>query len=52
MPKAGVHIECMRPPGHYSREQLDEACRIAYMLNRGKLALTIPPAGKLLEDDD
>jgi hypothetical protein len=41
----GVHIETLKNPGHYTSKQIEEACRIAAMLSRGKLVLAEPPKG-------
>lgn len=40
----GVHIETLAKPQRYTSEQLDLACQIAQLLDRGKLVLCIPPA--------
>jgi hypothetical protein len=39
----GVHIETLQNPVRYSYAQLERACVIAQLLNRGKLVLTEPP---------
>ena len=39
----GVHIETLLNPHCYSARQLDRACKIAYLLNRGKLIIVEPP---------
>jgi uncharacterized protein YwlG (UPF0340 family) len=41
----GVHIETLQNPGHYTSKQIEEACRIAAMLSRGKLVLAERPKG-------
>jgi hypothetical protein len=41
----GVHIETLKNPGRYTSKQIEEACRIAAMLSRGKLVLAEPPKG-------
>lgn len=43
MQMSGVHLETLKNPARYTDEQLDQACRIAYMLGRGKLVLCEPP---------
>ncbi len=40
---AGVHIETLHNPVHYTYAQIERACAIAQMLNRGKLVLVEPP---------
>jgi hypothetical protein len=40
---AGVHIETLHNPVHYTYEQIERACAIAQLLNRGKLVLVEPP---------
>jgi hypothetical protein len=39
----GVHIETLQSPTHYTSSQIEKACAIAAMLNRGKLVLVEPP---------
>jgi len=39
----GVHIETLHNPTRYSHAQIEKACTIAAMLNRGKLVLVEPP---------
>jgi hypothetical protein len=39
----GVHIECLQNPILYSVVQIEEACRIAARLNRGKFCLVESP---------
>jgi hypothetical protein len=41
----GVHIETLVKPTRYSNEQIEFACRVAAMLNRGKLILLERPEG-------
>jgi hypothetical protein len=41
----GVHIETLQNPGHYTSKQIEEACRIAALLSRGKLVLAERPKG-------
>jgi hypothetical protein len=43
MPTPGLWIETLAKPQTYTDAQLDRACRIAYMLNRGKLVLCEGP---------
>jgi hypothetical protein len=40
----GVHIETLHNPVRYTYSQIEKACAIAQMLNRGKLVLVEPPA--------
>ena len=39
----GVHIETLHNPVRYTYAQIEKACAIAQMLNRGKLVLVEPP---------
>ena len=39
----GVHIETLQNPVRYTYAQIEKACAIAQMLNRGKLVLVEPP---------
>jgi hypothetical protein len=39
----GVHIETLHNPTRYSFRQIEQACAIAALLNRGKLVLVEPP---------
>lgn len=39
----GVHIETMHNPVMYTYAQIEKACAIAGLLNRGKLVLVEPP---------
>jgi hypothetical protein len=39
----GVHIETLQSPTRYTSSQIETACVIAAMLNRGKLVLVEPP---------
>jgi hypothetical protein len=39
----GVHIETLHNPTRYSFAQIEKACSIAALLNRGKLVLVEPP---------
>jgi hypothetical protein len=39
----GVHIETLHNPVRYTYSQIEKACAIAQMLNRGKLVLVEPP---------
>ena len=39
----GVHIETLYNPVRYTYAQIEKACAIAQMLNRGKLVLVEPP---------
>jgi hypothetical protein len=39
----GVHIETLHNPTRYTHAQIEKACTIAALLNRGKLVLVEPP---------
>ena len=39
----GVHIETLHSPTRYSFTQIERACALAALLNRGKLVLVEPP---------
>ncbi len=39
----GVHIETLHNPVRYTYSQIEKACAIAQLLNRGKLVLVEPP---------
>jgi hypothetical protein len=39
----GVHIETLHNPVRYTYAQIERACAIAQLLNRGKLVLIEPP---------
>ena len=39
----GVHIETLHNPVRYTYAQIEKACAIAQVLNRGKLVLVEPP---------
>ena len=39
----GVHIETLHNPVRYTYAQIEKACAIAQMLNRGKRVLVEPP---------
>jgi hypothetical protein len=39
----GVHIETLHNPTRYSFSQIERACALAALLNRGKLVLVEPP---------
>ncbi len=43
MPMPGVHIETLHEPTRYSAIQIEKACALATVLNRGKLVLVEPP---------
>jgi hypothetical protein len=43
MQMPGVHIETLHNPTRYTHAQIERACTIAAMLNRGKLVLVEPP---------
>lgn len=40
----GVHIETLQNPVRYSLAQIELACKVAGILDRGKLVLLEPPA--------
>jgi hypothetical protein len=40
---SGVHIETLQSPLQYTYEQIELACAVARLLNRGKLVLVEPP---------
>ena len=39
----GVHIETLQNPVRYSPAQIEKACALAQLLDRGKLVLVEPP---------
>jgi hypothetical protein len=39
----GVYIETLHNPVTYSEEQIEQACKIAALLGRGKFVLVEPP---------
>lgn len=39
----GVHVETIRNPRDYTPTQLDLACRVAWIMQRGKLVLVEKP---------
>jgi hypothetical protein len=39
----GVHVETLQSPVKYTQAQIEKACAIAQLLNRGKLVLVEPP---------
>ena len=41
---SGIHIETLHNPVRYSHAQIELACRIAGILNRGTLVIVEPPA--------
>jgi len=43
MPIPGVHIETLHNPVKYTYAQIEKACALAQVLNRGKLVLVEPP---------
>ena len=43
MQMPGVHIETLHNPTRYTHAQIEKACTIASLLNRGKLVLVEPP---------
>jgi hypothetical protein len=40
----GVHIETLKSPDLYSQPQIDLACAVTSLINRGKFILCVPPA--------
>jgi hypothetical protein len=38
-----VHVETLHDPGRYTYAQIETACVIAQLLNRGKFVLVEPP---------
>jgi hypothetical protein len=42
----GVHIETLHNPTRYSYAQIEKACTLAALLNRGKLVLVEPPRSR------
>ena len=40
---SGVHIETLHNPIRYSYAQIEQACTLAAILNRGKFVLVEPP---------
>jgi hypothetical protein len=44
MQMPGVHIETLHHPARYTHAQLERACCLATVLNRGKLVLVEQPA--------
>ncbi len=43
MPITGVHIETLHNPTRYSFAQIERACSLAALLNRGRFVLVEPP---------
>ena len=43
MPVPGVHIETLHNPARYTYDQLEMACAVALLLNRGRLVLAELP---------
>ena len=39
----GVHVETVHDPVRYAYAQIEQACAIARMLNRGRFVLVEPP---------
>jgi hypothetical protein len=39
----GVHVETLHDPLRYAYAQIETACAVAQMLNRGKFVLVEPP---------
>jgi hypothetical protein len=44
MQLTGIRIETLQPPGRYTLAQIEQACAIAEVLNRGALVLAEPPS--------
>ena len=43
MPVPGVHIETLHNPAHYTYAQIETACALAQILDRGRFVLTESP---------
>ncbi len=43
VPVPGVRIETLHNPAHYTYAQIETACALAQMLDRGKLVLAEQP---------
>jgi hypothetical protein len=43
MAMPGVHIETLHNPVRYTYAQIEQACKVAALLSRGKLVLVEPP---------
>ena len=43
MASTGIQVETLQSPVRYTYAQLERACLIAHVLNRGKLVLVEPP---------
>jgi hypothetical protein len=43
MPIPGVHVETLHCPQAYTPQQLDKACAVAGLLNRGRFLLLEQP---------
>jgi hypothetical protein len=43
MPIPAIHIETLHNPQEYTARQLDLACKLAGLLDRGRLLLVEPP---------
>jgi hypothetical protein len=39
----GVRVETLHNPLRYTQTQVELACQVAALLNRGKLVLALPP---------
>jgi hypothetical protein len=52
MPTPGVHIETLHDPTRYTHVQIETACALANLLNRGKLILVEPPLRAPHQFDD
>jgi len=45
VPITGIQIETLQNPAQYTYAQIEKACSLAALLNRGKLVLVEPPRG-------
>jgi hypothetical protein len=41
----GVHVETLGKPTDYTPAQIELACKVAFVMARGKLTLCEPPEG-------
>jgi hypothetical protein len=41
----GVHVETLRKPTLYTPAQIELACKVAFVMNRGKMILLAEPEG-------
>lgn len=52
MPRPGVEIKTALNPILYSSEQINEACQVAWALQRGRFELCVLPEGDEHREDD